>query len=352
MTFPSGTDVMSTSKTEASGPAWCASLAAISCIKAAFDTGLWDKLLRADSAGFQTTQQSFSMIFWHTLADLGLGAISGDRFIPHPTAIADLATAENQIKIEFQAKAAADLLEHGAFFLSKDGDIPDNSRVFLFFNYSDAVAAHPRAPEKVAAWVDYLAYCSVRENDALADAVFLPQWSRILEIGGNVGLFAAALLERNSTAQAVVFDLPAVVAEAARFPPPPAVADRLNFAPGDLRFDALPLVNGQAPNVVLFKSVLHDWPDVAAREILVEAIDHLSPGGIVLIAERNDASFDTLPLSLENAHNHAFTRFYRASAWYAEAARGKAKELGVCDVDADTGFFILCLVKPSEGATL
>ena len=341
---------MSTSRTEPAAPLWCQSLASISCVKAAFDIGLWDELRDAEEQGYSLAQRPLSRVFWQTLEDLGLGRLDAEAFVPDQSAIIALATPENRIKAEFQALAAADLLEHGAFFLARDGEIPEDSRVFQFFNYADATSATPKAPHRVAAWVDYLAYCAVRENDRLADAVQLPAGARVLEIGGNVGLFADALLQRHSTAQAVVFDLPGVIAQTPNFPLSDAVRGRLSFEAGDLRYDRLPRVGGEAPSVVVFKSVLHDWPDAAAQGILAEALDHLAPGGLVLIVERLAESFDALAMTPANAHNHAFTRFYRTPQWYIDAvAKGQAAATQLDTVNIDTGFFILGLTKTPSG---
>lgn len=347
--FQPGTGAVSPSVTEPLSPDWSQSLASISCVKAAFDTDLWDDLLGAEAGGFALEDRSFSMAFWRTLQELGLGRIEGVQFLPDRHAIERLATPENKSKVVFQAMAAADMLEHGAFFLSKQGDIPEASRVFGFFNYADAESSSPRRRERVQAWIRYLAYCSRRENHALLPEVKLPTSARVLEIGGNVGLFSAGLLAQNPTACAVVFDLPGVVAHVPDFLPPEAMSDRLIFHSGDIRFDPLPLVRDEAPNVIVFKSMLHDWPDELAQAFLLEALEHLAKDGALVIVERQASSFDELPLSIANAHNTAFTRFYRQPDWYVEAASGMAQVGRVVQVNIDTGFFILTLNKTQEG---
>lgn len=349
MKSPLGTGAVSTSVTEPLSPDWCHSLASISCVKAAFDTDLWADLLRAGAEGFSCGDRSFSMAFWRTLQDLGLGRIEDVRFLPDCSAIERLATPENKTKVEFQAMAAADILENGAFFLSKEGEIPESSRIFSFFNYADAQSSSPRRPERVQAWVRYLAYCASRENPALLQELKLPTTARVLEIGGNVGLFASGLLAQNPTAKAVVFDLPGVVASVSDFLSPDAMSDGLTFHAGDIRFDPLPLVDGAPPNVIIFKSMLHDWPDDFARDFLVEALGHLMSDGTLTIIERKAESFDELPLSLSSAHNTAFTRFYRDPEWYVEAASGIARLDQLVHVNVDTGFFILTLKKAQEG---
>ena len=76
---------------------------------------------------------------------------------------------------------------------------------------------------------------------------------------------------------------------------------------------------------------------------------HLAKDGTLVIVERQASSFDELPLSIANAHNTAFTRFYRHPDWYVEAASGMAQVGRVVQVNIDTGFFILTLIKTQEG---
>ncbi|MCX5199480.1 methyltransferase [Streptomyces sp. NBC_00249] len=88
--------------------------------------------------------------------------------------------------------------------------------------------------------------------------------ARIADIGGGRGWFLASLLERNPDATGVLFDRPAVAAEARTLLEERGVADRTETLGGDFLTDDLPT----GCDTYVLKTVLHDWPDDEARTIL------------------------------------------------------------------------------------
>lgn len=87
---------------------------------------------------------------------------------------------------------------------------------------------------------------------------------RIADIGGGRGWFLASLLERHPGATGVLFDRPAVAAEAGKLLRERGVADRAEVVGGDFLTDDLPA----GCDTYVLKTVLHDWPDDVARTIL------------------------------------------------------------------------------------
>lgn len=81
-------------------------------------------------------------------------------------------------------------------------------------------------------------------------------YHRIADVGGGRGHLIAAILAATENATGVLYDLPAVVAQADHIP-------RLEIAAGDFFTDPLP-----ACDAYLLKHILHDWNDIDAASIL------------------------------------------------------------------------------------
>jgi hypothetical protein len=104
----------------------------------------------------------------------------------------------------------------------------------------------------------------------------------VTDIGGGTGSQMAAILKVHPRVNGVVFDLPSVVEHAQHNLPAheAAVLRRLSFAAGDFRSDPPPRSNGY-----LMKSVLHDWSDDDAVQILKTCTSRMRPEDRLLIAE-------------------------------------------------------------------
>ncbi|HEX4722435.1 MAG TPA: methyltransferase [Pseudonocardiaceae bacterium] len=102
-----------------------------------------------------------------------------------------------------------------------------------------------------------------------------PDARRIVDVGGGIGTVLACLLDAAPSAHGVLFDraealagAPAVVA---------AVADRVEFVEGDF-FESAP--DG---DVHVLASVLHNWSDDKAREIVANCHQAARPGSSLIV---------------------------------------------------------------------
>ena len=115
----------------------------------------------------------------------------------------------------------------------------------------------------------------------LASSPALPDEGVVMDLGGGHGKLLAEVLRARPALRGVLVDLPHAVAGAQAHLHETGVAARVAVMPGDF-FATLP----RAADVVLLKSVLHDWNDDDAVRILQRAREALTPDGRVLVIER------------------------------------------------------------------
>ena len=102
-----------------------------------------------------------------------------------------------------------------------------------------------------------------------------------VDVGGGCGALLAPVLARHASLRGIVFDLPHAAPAAHEYLERAGVAARARFVAGSF-FDALP----EGGDAYLLKSVLHNWPDDAARGILRRCAAALAPGARVHVLER------------------------------------------------------------------
>ena len=115
----------------------------------------------------------------------------------------------------------------------------------------------------------------------LAASPLFPDRGVVMDLGGGHGVLLAEVLRCRPALHGLLVDLDHAMAGARAHLQGAGVADRVTLAPGDF-FVALP----GPVDVVLLKSVLHDWDDAHATRILQRAREALAPGGRVLVIER------------------------------------------------------------------
>ncbi len=99
------------------------------------------------------------------------------------------------------------------------------------------------------------------------------RFSQIYDIGGGVGQFLSAILTKSPHATGVLFELPEVIEKVKPM-------DRCSLTTGDF-FTSVPT----GGDVYLLKSILHDWDDAKAKEILRRCYEAMGPESKLLIIE-------------------------------------------------------------------
>jgi len=208
------------------------------------------------------------------------------------------------------------------------GDLPKfmkQAHTFDIFDYSKALKTDAESIERTQIWCDYVAVLTETEASEINAALDLDPGARVLEIGGNVGVMASAMMT-NFGVEVSVLDLPAVCILGERRNANRASGARPTFISGDARtgeWDELP---GAPWDAILFKSVLHDWPEVEREKLLDHALAALPVGGQVIVAERGPLQgYGPLPFWL--SADLVFAPFYREASWYKTALVNRG-----CDV--------------------
>lgn len=126
----------------------------------------------------------------------------------------------------------------------------------------------------------------------------------VADIGGGKGTLLAAVLRQHEHLRGVLFDLPAVVADAMPVLRAAGVADRCDLVGGDFFTTVPPGADGY-----LLANVLHDWEDTRAAHILANCRQAMPEHGRVLIIERliPDDPHAAIPVLLSDLNMLVFT---------------------------------------------
>jgi len=113
------------------------------------------------------------------------------------------------------------------------------------------------------------------------EVLVTPSWESVrtvVDVGGGTGTLLAEVLRARPGVRGTLVDLPRTVARSADIFAAAAVADRVTTA-GQSFFDPLPA----GAHLYLLKSVLADWPDLEARDILRRCAEAARPAGRVVV---------------------------------------------------------------------
>jgi SAM-dependent methyltransferase len=149
------------------------------------------------------------------------------------------------------------------------------ARAQLGMEFFDYLAANPRALEEFA---DTSKAHGMVATKGVLERYDFSAVRQVVDVGAGFGVFSLALLERYPHLQAVVFDLPEVIAKAPTQLPvaDPAVAARLRYVAGDM------FKNVPPADAYVLKLILHDWDDAACATILRNVCRRLERGGRVI----------------------------------------------------------------------
>ena len=136
-------------------------------------------------------------------------------------------------------------------------------------------------PEDGAVFDRYMTAIPTWPTQAVAAAYDFSDKRLVIDVGGGLGAFLTAILERNPGVRGVLFDLPDVLARARQAIATTTVADRFEFVAGDM-FESVP----RGGDVYIFSNIIHDWDDERAIRVLRNCRRAMSDGSVLLIREQ------------------------------------------------------------------
>jgi orsellinic acid C2-O-methyltransferase len=104
---------------------------------------------------------------------------------------------------------------------------------------------------------------------------------RVMDVGGGYGELLAQILTTYPSAQGVLFDMPHAISKARDHLAGRGLEGRCEFIAGDF-FASVP----SGSDLYVMKTVIHDWPDEKARDILRCCRRAMAPSARLLIIER------------------------------------------------------------------
>lgn len=151
-----------------------------------------------------------------------------------------------------------------------------------------------------------------------------PSPTRLLDVGGGHGRYAAALVARHPGLTAEVLDLPEACAQGRRIQQEDGFGDRVLYREGDFRA----VDWGEGYDIVLVFNVLHNATASEAADLIARAYQALRPGGVVVIMDAVHQGDDG-DLDASAGWNELFFFLISgAQAWPEPRIRGWMEEAG------------------------
>ena len=245
-------------------------------------------------------------------------------------------------KIEFADFVTRDFTDLFTPLIRDPDQFNQNARVFDLFGYNRCFDYSPGNYELTKRWVKITTSLTRHESLVCMEYHDFGTYRRILDIGGNSGEFALRICKKYPGISATVFDLPLVCDIGKERVSSEPEAGRITFVKGNALKDMLP----KGFDLIIFKSMLHDWPEREAKRLIDRAAQSLMPGGTLLIFERGPfemgertAPYSILPFLL-------FFRSFRTPEMYEKRLRNLGfYDIRIQNIHLEMPFFLLTATK-------
>jgi demethylspheroidene O-methyltransferase len=158
---------------------------------------------------------------------------------------------------------------------------PKQQALHRYWAYASADAPQSASPSDVGQYTTLMAASQPLVADEVLDAYNVRRHRLLLDIGGGSGLFAQKAAGRAPDLRVMVFDLPAVAAQATTRFAQAGLAPRAAAHGGSFLTDPLP----SGADLMSLVRVIHDHDDDSAMTILRAARRAAPRGGRLLLAE-------------------------------------------------------------------
>jgi SAM-dependent methyltransferase len=250
-----------------------------------------------------------------------------------------------ELKSAMSHLAAHDLLDHFADFVFTPDRFTQRARYFRLFAYDKCLT---RSPENVAAaerWMRFTTTLTRYEAPICLKYHDFSRYGKILDVGGNSGEFVLQICRAYPEIHATVFDLPLVCEIGMEHINNQPEADRITFIKGNGLLDEFP----GPSDLIIFKSMLHDWPEREASRFLANASRALMPGGTLLIFERGPMESKKGGLAYSDIPMLLFFHSFRSPSFYENHLKKLGfDEIQIMFIELDTPFFLLIAKKKGK----
>jgi len=250
-----------------------------------------------------------------------------------------------ETKLDFVGFVLLDFIDRFNVLVTDEARFMQEAQLFRLFDYQKSTAATPQNYGWTKVWMRLTTALTRYEAEACLQLYDFGKHRRMLDIGGNSGEFLVRACRAHPELRGTVMDLPVVCQFGQDHVLGFDERDRISFHPGSALRDPIPA----GFDLISFKSMLHDWPEIDAIQFIRRAADALEPGGTLLIYERGPLDFadGTPPLALLPIL--LFARSYRTPELYREIL----EDLGFTDIEVrdlrlDSPFFLLTASKPTD----
>ena len=314
----------------------------------AFELGLIDYFVENPSTHFDDIQKRFKIdnqgltFLIHLLAanrviEKRNGEIRLSRQFSEALQYRDLM----ETKIKFANFVAADFTDLFTLSISRPDRFTRYSRMFDLFNYRRGLQRSAENVNRTKRWMQITTALTKYEAQVCMHHHDFSGYRQMLDIGGNSGEFALQICKKHPEISATVLDLPLVCDIGAEHIQNEPEADRIQFIKGDGLRDTLPANF----DLITIKSMLHDWPEKEAKQIIANAGRSLQAGGTLLIFERgpledgNNLPYSMIPFLL-------FFRSFRTPSLYQEQLMKLGfRDVAVEKIYLETPFFMVTAKK-------
>lgn len=158
--------------------------------------------------------------------------------------------------------------------------IRTGENTFRLVHGTDVWSYRTERPEEQAIFDGAMTSVTSLVDAALLDAYDFGRFREIVDVAGGRGALLASILARHETIRGVLFDQPAVVANAG------ALLDRFGErcrVVGGSFFQSVP----SGADAYLLKAILHDWEDAECIAILGVISEAMPEDAVVLVLERD-----------------------------------------------------------------
>ncbi len=248
-------------------------------------------------------------------------------------------------KLDFIGFVLLDFVDHFNALVTDAAEFMRKAQLFRLFDYQRSVESTPESYAWTKVWVRLTTALTRYEAGACLQQYDFGGHRRMLDIGGNSGEFVLRLCKAHPELRGTIMDLPVVCEVGQDHILPEPERDRISFVAGSALDDPIP----GGFDLISFKSMLHDWPEIDAVRLIDRAAEALEPGGTLLIFERGPLDFDAGSPPLSLLPILLFARSYRTPSLYQEELTTLGfVDIEVQDVELETSFFLLTARKPAD----